>query len=100
MLEAIDPVVMNGRALAFRCASLHADRAFQTIISQMKADVLRRWANEQEKDKREVLWLEIQVIQQLADKVKELADEKRIIQRKEDLAAARARRVDNNASQW
>jgi hypothetical protein len=91
-MEAIDPVVMNDRDLAFRCASLHADRAFKEIIGRMKADVLRRWANEKDADKREVLWLEIQTVQKLADTVQALAEEANISKRKEEAVKRKAER--------
>jgi hypothetical protein len=85
-MEAIDPVVMNDRDLAFRCASLHADRAFREIIRRMKADVLRRWADEQDATKRELLWHEIQTVQRLADTVQAQAENHQITKRKEEAA--------------
>ena len=93
--------MMNERDLAFRCAALHADRGFKDVIRRLKADVLERWANEKDKERREALWFELQTVDKFAKKVAELADTKRLNQRKEDAAALkRARRVDNNANGW
>jgi hypothetical protein len=83
-VDAIDPVVMNERDLSFRCATLHADRAFKEIVRRMKADVLERWANERDAAERERLWQEIQTVQKLADRVQSFAENAELIKRKED----------------
>jgi hypothetical protein len=88
-VEAIDPVVMNDRDLAFRCAALNADRGFKEIVRRMKADVLERWANEKDNLKRELLWHEMQTVQKLADRVQALAEEKTMILRKVETAKRR-----------
>jgi hypothetical protein len=59
------------------------------ILRLLKNDILVKWANEADNDAREDLWYHIQAIGKLEVKVKVLADEKHVTDRKEAAAEKR-----------
>lgn len=99
-MEAIDPILLNERQLQFRAASLNADRATKEIFRLLKADTLRKWANEQDAAKREALWHELQALQRFADKLEALANDAELIKRKEAVQKAKAELKQRQQGQW
>jgi hypothetical protein len=88
MAEAENPRPTEHQVKAF-AASLIQSNEYKEILRMMKGEIIRKWANEQDAEARDVLWYRVQAVGTLEMSVQALAEAKTLDDRKEEAAKKR-----------
>ena len=93
----MEPRKLTDSELTTYAALLASGEGFKEIIRELKADVIRQWANEESSAKRDYLFHDIQAIGRFVAKVQSLAEAKTIADRKGALLDIMNTRATRNA---